>query len=115
MKLRILHLEDDAADSELIRLSLERGGLDCNLLTVNNFTLTDRSRAASRPALIGSEVSTRNPHHTARARLRSCTTHAHSFLRLLFKLSLPFGRRVVVQSPPPLCVCRASLAQGRRS
>jgi signal transduction histidine kinase len=36
MKLRILHLEDNADDAGLVRLSLARGGLDCDILTVNN-------------------------------------------------------------------------------
>src|SRR3982074_2960035 len=36
MKLRILHLEDNATDAELVRLSLARGGLNCDILPVNN-------------------------------------------------------------------------------
>jgi signal transduction histidine kinase len=35
MKLRILHLEDNATDAELVRLSLARGGLDCDIQPVN--------------------------------------------------------------------------------
>ena len=36
MKLRILHLEDNATDAELVRLSLARGGLNCDVLPVNS-------------------------------------------------------------------------------
>ncbi len=36
MKLRILHLEDNAADAGLVRLSLIRGGLDCDILPVSS-------------------------------------------------------------------------------
>jgi len=36
MKLRILHLEDNATDAELVRLSLARGGLNCDILPVNS-------------------------------------------------------------------------------
>jgi signal transduction histidine kinase len=36
MKLRILHLEDNATDADLVRLSLARGGLDCDILPVNS-------------------------------------------------------------------------------
>jgi len=35
MKLRILHLEDNATDADLVRLSLARGGLNCDVLPVN--------------------------------------------------------------------------------
>jgi signal transduction histidine kinase len=35
MKLRILHLEDNAADADLVRLSLARGGLNCDIHPVN--------------------------------------------------------------------------------
>lgn len=35
MKLRILHLEDNTADAELVRLSLARGGLNCDIQPVN--------------------------------------------------------------------------------
>jgi signal transduction histidine kinase len=35
MKLRILHLEDNATDAEMVRLSLARGGLNCDILPVN--------------------------------------------------------------------------------
>lgn len=34
MKLRILHLEDNAVDADLVRMSLLRGGLDCDILPV---------------------------------------------------------------------------------
>jgi hypothetical protein len=36
MKLRILHLEDNAADADLVRSSLARGGLNCDILPVNS-------------------------------------------------------------------------------
>src|SRR5262249_19077386 len=36
MKLRILHLEDNGADADLVRLSLARGGLNCEILPVNS-------------------------------------------------------------------------------
>jgi len=36
MKLRILHLEDNEGDAELVRLSLARGGLNCEVTPVNN-------------------------------------------------------------------------------
>jgi signal transduction histidine kinase/CheY-like chemotaxis protein len=36
MKLRILHLEDNATDAELVRLSLARSGLDCDIQPVNS-------------------------------------------------------------------------------
>jgi signal transduction histidine kinase len=36
MKLRILHLEDNRDDAELVRRSLTRGGLDCEVVSVNN-------------------------------------------------------------------------------
>jgi signal transduction histidine kinase/CheY-like chemotaxis protein len=36
MKLRILHLEDNATDAEMVRLSLARGGLNCDILPVNS-------------------------------------------------------------------------------
>src|SRR5262245_3339468 len=36
MKLRILHLEDNSADADLVRLALHRGGLHCDILPVNN-------------------------------------------------------------------------------
>jgi signal transduction histidine kinase len=35
MKLRILHLEDNPTDAEMVRLSLARGGLNCDVLPVN--------------------------------------------------------------------------------
>jgi signal transduction histidine kinase/CheY-like chemotaxis protein len=35
MKLQILHLEDNAADTELVRTSLVRGGLSCDILPVS--------------------------------------------------------------------------------
>jgi len=35
MKLRILHLEDNATDADLVRASLARGGLNCDILPVN--------------------------------------------------------------------------------
>jgi len=36
MKLRILHLEDNIADADLVRLSLVRGGLNCDILPVSS-------------------------------------------------------------------------------
>jgi signal transduction histidine kinase len=36
MRLRILHLEDNVADTDLVRLSLARGGLNCDILPVNS-------------------------------------------------------------------------------
>ncbi|HWM66332.1 MAG TPA: ATP-binding protein [Steroidobacteraceae bacterium] len=36
MKLRILHLEDNATDADLVRSSLARGGLNCDILPVNS-------------------------------------------------------------------------------
>lgn len=36
MKLRILHLEDNAADADLVRISLARGGLNCDIQSVNS-------------------------------------------------------------------------------
>jgi signal transduction histidine kinase len=36
MKLRILHLEDNATDADLVRTSLARGGLNCDILPVNS-------------------------------------------------------------------------------
>ena len=36
MKLRVLHLEDNAADVELVRSMLAQGGLDCDVLAVNS-------------------------------------------------------------------------------
>ncbi len=36
MKLRILHLEDNATDADLVRLALLRGGLNCDILPVNS-------------------------------------------------------------------------------
>src|SRR3569833_926835 len=36
MKLRILHLEDNATDADLVRASLARGGLNCDILPVNS-------------------------------------------------------------------------------
>jgi signal transduction histidine kinase len=36
MKLRILHLEDNADDADLVRLSLARGGLNCDITPVNS-------------------------------------------------------------------------------
>ncbi|MFL6606090.1 MAG: ATP-binding protein [Steroidobacteraceae bacterium] len=36
MKLRILHLEDNATDAEMVRLSLARDGLNCDILPVNS-------------------------------------------------------------------------------
>jgi signal transduction histidine kinase/CheY-like chemotaxis protein len=36
MKLRILHLEDNADDANLVRLSLARGGLNCDIMPVNS-------------------------------------------------------------------------------
>ena len=36
MKLRILHLEDNTDDVDLVRLSLARGGLNCDILPVNS-------------------------------------------------------------------------------
>jgi signal transduction histidine kinase/DNA-binding NarL/FixJ family response regulator len=36
MKLRILHLEDNADDADLVRLSLARAGLNCDILPVNS-------------------------------------------------------------------------------
>ena len=36
MKLRILHLEDNAMDADLVRASLARGGLNCDILPVNS-------------------------------------------------------------------------------
>jgi signal transduction histidine kinase len=35
MKLRILHLDDNDADAELVRLALARGGLNCDIMPVN--------------------------------------------------------------------------------
>jgi signal transduction histidine kinase len=35
MKLRILHLEDNATDADLVRASLARGGLNCDIQPVN--------------------------------------------------------------------------------
>jgi signal transduction histidine kinase len=35
MKLRILHLEDNADDADLVRMSLARGGLNCDILPVH--------------------------------------------------------------------------------
>src|SRR3984893_16230488 len=35
MKLRILHLEDNVTDADMVRLSLARGGLNCDILPVN--------------------------------------------------------------------------------
>src|ERR1700753_1803465 len=35
MKLRILHLEDNATDADLVRSSLARGGLNCDIQPVN--------------------------------------------------------------------------------
>ena len=35
MKLRILHLEDNAMDADLVRASLARGGLNCDIQPVN--------------------------------------------------------------------------------
>src|SRR5882757_11533916 len=35
MKLRILHLEDNPTDADMVRLSLARGGLNCDILPVN--------------------------------------------------------------------------------
>jgi signal transduction histidine kinase len=35
MKLRILHLEDNDTDAELVRLALARGGLNCDIMPVN--------------------------------------------------------------------------------
>src|SRR5438270_602492 len=35
MKLRILHLEDNGTDADLVRASLARGGLNCDILPVN--------------------------------------------------------------------------------
>jgi signal transduction histidine kinase len=35
MKLRILHLEDNATDADLVRSSLARGGLNCDIMLVN--------------------------------------------------------------------------------
>ncbi len=36
MKLRILHLEDNAVDADLVRASLARSGLNCDILPVNS-------------------------------------------------------------------------------
>src|SRR5512140_832066 len=36
MKLRILHLEDNDMDADLVRASLARGGLNCDILSVNS-------------------------------------------------------------------------------
>src|SRR3569833_1692974 len=36
MMLRILHLEDNATDADLVRASLARGGLNCDILPVNS-------------------------------------------------------------------------------
>jgi len=36
MKLRILHLEDNAMDADLVRASLARGGLNCDILPVSS-------------------------------------------------------------------------------
>jgi signal transduction histidine kinase len=36
MKLRILHLEDNTTDADLVRASLARGGLNCDILPVNS-------------------------------------------------------------------------------
>jgi signal transduction histidine kinase/CheY-like chemotaxis protein len=36
MKLRILHLEDNSTDADLVRLALYRSGLNCDILPVNN-------------------------------------------------------------------------------
>ena len=36
MKLRILHLEDNATDADLVRANLARGGLNCDILPVNS-------------------------------------------------------------------------------
>src|SRR5262245_33259107 len=36
MKLRVLHLEGDTGDAELVRLSLARGGLNCDIEPVNS-------------------------------------------------------------------------------
>src|SRR3569833_3103531 len=36
MMLRILHLEANATDADLVRASLARGGLNCDILTVNS-------------------------------------------------------------------------------
>ena len=36
MKLRVLHLEDNVADVELVRSMLAQGGLDCDVLAVNS-------------------------------------------------------------------------------
>jgi signal transduction histidine kinase len=36
MKLRILHLEDNSADADLVRLALVRGGLHCDIEPVNS-------------------------------------------------------------------------------
>jgi len=36
MKLRVLHLEDNLADVELVRSMLAQGGLDCDVLAVNS-------------------------------------------------------------------------------
>jgi signal transduction histidine kinase len=35
MKLRILHLEDNVTDADMVRLSLARGGLNCDILPVH--------------------------------------------------------------------------------
>jgi signal transduction histidine kinase len=35
MKLRVLHLEDNANDVELVRSTLERGGIECDILAVS--------------------------------------------------------------------------------
>jgi signal transduction histidine kinase len=36
MKLRILHLEDNDADAELVRIALARSGLNCDIMPVNS-------------------------------------------------------------------------------
>src|SRR5882762_8867773 len=36
MKLRILHLEDNSTDADLVRASLGRAGLNCDILPVNS-------------------------------------------------------------------------------
>ena len=55
-RLRLLHLEDNPQDAELVQLMLERNGLDCEAVVVNNQQDFEQALAAGKFDLVLSDV-----------------------------------------------------------
>jgi signal transduction histidine kinase len=94
MALRILHLEDDRHDAELIRSALEAGGLDCNIQHVKSRDEFERAVAQSNYDLILSDYSI--PHYTGFSALEFARTSAPAVPFIL--LSGTLGEDLAVES-----------------